>query len=322
MTENHGGQRVVVVALLVNLLIAACKFLAAFLSQSAAMFAEAVHSLTDTANQAFLLVGMRRSTRPPDHLHPFGYGTETYFWSFIVAGCIFLVGGAVSLWEGGEKLWQLSRGTYHPHGDVRWALGVLGVSIVLEMFSLRAAAKEFQEVRGNKTLRQALRDARDPTVITVLFEDAAAIAGLFIALAGVVATYLTGNPFWDAAASVLVGATLCGIAFFLGKDSMSLLLGEAVPEEEHQKILKIASDQPFVLEVVHARTLHIGPRDVLLAIKIRFMRHMRTDELEECINSLEAKLRSELPYLRRIYVEPGFREQNSSGRQPPPVSLS
>lgn len=315
--DKHGGERVVFVALAINLVIAAFKFVAAALSMSAAMLAEAVHSLADTANQAFLLVGMRRSSRAPDRLHPFGYGTETYFWAFIVAGCIFLVGGSVSLWEGTEKVWQIWRGTYREHGDVRWALVVLGVSLVLEMFSLRSAVAEFKQMRGNRTVREALRAVRDPTVMTVLFEDLAAIAGLLIAFAGVATSHVTHNPLWDALASLAVGAVLCVVAVFLGRDSMSLLLGEAVPEEEHQRIVEIAASHPSVLSVVHARTMHIGPREALLAIKLQFSANMTVAELEEQINDLEQRLRAALPHLRRIYVEPGFDEAAArAGRTP------
>lgn len=307
-SPKGGGLRVVLVALGVNLFIAAFKFVAAFLSGSTAMFAEAVHSLTDTANQGFLLAGMRRSARPPDARHPFGYGTETYFWAFVVAGCIFLVGGVVSVWEGVEKLWQVHHGTFHPHGDARWALAVLGVSFGLELLSLRAAWREFTQMRGGRTVRQALRDVRDPTVLTVLFEDLAALAGLAVAFLGVVLTSATGNPLWDAGASVLVGLTLCGVAVVLGQNSMSLLLGEAVPPEELARILTIVGRHPAVVTVVHARTLHIGPRDVLLALKVCFNPDLTVRVLEGHINDIEKGLRNALPHLRRIYVEPGFDE--------------
>lgn len=308
MKQAHSGRRVVIVALLVNLLIAAAKFAAAVVSQSAAMLAEAVHSLADTLNQVFLLVGMRRSSRSPDALHPFGYGTETYLWAFIVAGCIFFVGGAVSLTEAVEKLWRLYRGQPSPHGDLRFALATLGISIVLELVSLRAALSGIRQTQAGKSLRQMLRDARDPTVLTVLFEDLAALAGLVFALAGVVATYLTGNPLWDALASLLVGLTLGCVGAMLGKNAMGLLVGEAVPEEEHGQILQVIGASPGVLRVVHARTMHLGPLDVLLAVKVEFERGLTVEALEERINDIERALRASMPHLRRIYVEPGFDE--------------
>jgi cation diffusion facilitator family transporter len=317
--EHTGGYRVVIVAFVINLLIAGFKFVAAFFSHSTAMLAEAVHSLADTANQAFLLIGMRRSSRPPDRLHPFGYGTETYFWAFIVAGCIFLVGAAVSIWEGMQKLWGLYRGQAHEHGDVRWAIAVLGVSLLLELWSLRTAVEEFRHISKGRGLRQALRDIRDPTVLTVLFEDLAAIVGLFVALIGVVATHLTHQPIWDALASIVVGLALGSVAYFLGSGSMSMLIGEAVPDEEHEKMIQIAAGHPGVLEVVHLRTLHIAPREVLGAFKIRFARDLNIEQLESKINDLEKELRTAFPHLRRIYIEPGFDESKLRQERGEPV---
>ena len=306
--RDGGGYRVVIVALVINLIIAAFKFLAAILSRSTAMLAEAVHSLADTANQAFLLVGMRRSSRPPDALHPFGYGTESYFWAFIVAGSIFLIGSAVSIWEGSQKLWMLYRGEHLPEGNVYWAIGVLSVSLLLELWSLRTALVEFRHLSKGRGLRQALRDIRDPTVLTVLFEDLAALFGLVAALIGITVSHLTGQPIWDALASVVVGVALGTVAFYLGRDSMSLLIGEAVPQSEHQDLIKIAGEHPGVLQVVHLRTLHIAPQEVLAAFKLRFARDLTMDALEELINELEKTLRTAYPQLRRIYIEPGFDE--------------
>jgi cation diffusion facilitator family transporter len=307
-SPEGGGYRVVIVALVINLLIAAFKFLAAALSRSTAMLAEAVHSLADTANQAFLLVGMKRSSRPPDQLHPFGYGTESYFWAFIVAGSIFLIGSAVSIWEGSQKLWLILRGEPVHEGNVYWALGVLTVSLVLEGWSLRTALAEFRHLSQGRGLRQALRDIRDPTVLTVLFEDLAALFGLAAALLGVTLSYLTGQPIWDALASIVVGIALGTVAFYLGRDSMSLLIGEAVPEEEHQKLVQMAAGHPGVLQVIHLRTLHIAPQEVLAAFKLRFARDLTMDALEDRINELEKTLRAAYPHLRRIYIEPGFDE--------------
>ena len=306
--SGGGGYRVVMVALAINLLIAAFKFVAAALSRSTAMLAEAVHSLADTANQAFLLIGMRRSSRPPDALHPFGYGTESYFWAFIVAGSIFLIGSAVSIWEGAEKLLMILRGEHPAEGNVYWALCVLSVSLLLELWSLRTALAEFRHLSQGRGLRQALRDIRDPTVLTVLFEDLAALFGLVAALIGVGVSHLTGQPVWDALASIVVGLALGTVAFYLGRDSMSLLIGEAVPQEEHSRLVQIAAEHPDVLQVVHLRTLHIAPQEVLAAFKLRFARELTMDALETRINELEKKLRTAYPHLRRIYIEPGFDE--------------
>lgn len=308
---SGGGMRVVIIALIVNLLIAVFKFIAAAISGSTAMLAEAVHSLADTANQIFLLIGMRRSTRPPDYLHPFGYGTETYFWAFIVAGSIFSIGAIVSMWEGLEKIWAIMHHTYHPHGDVRWAIGVLAGSIVLELWSLRTAVAEFRHITRGRGLIKTIQDARDPTVITVLFEDVAAIFGLLIALIGILLAHYLQQPIWDALASVFVGVSLGAVAVFLGRESMSLLVGEAVPKEEHEQMVAITAAFPGVMEVIHIRTLHIAPQEVLGAFKIRFARDLSMDQLEAKINDLESHLRAKFPHLRRIYVEPGFDESKT-----------
>lgn len=305
----HGGTRVVLIALAVNLAIAVFKFITAFLSGSAAMLAEAVHSLADTANQIFLLIGMRRSVKPPDARHPFGYGTETYFWSFMVAGSIFLIGAVVSIKEGAEKLWHIASGQPMHHGDTRWAIAVLGVSFVLELISLRAAAQEFRHITAGKGLRRTLRDARDPTVLTVLFEDLAALFGLAVALVGVLLTRVTHNPVYDAAASILVGLALGVVALVLGRDSKALLIGEAVPEDEHERIVAVVKSHPGVQQVIHLRTLHIGPKEALAAIKVLFDRGITVERLEVMINDLEQRLREVFPHLRRIYVEPGFDEE-------------
>lgn len=303
-----GGLRVVIIALAVNLLIALFKFITAMISQSTAMLAEAVHSLADTANQIFLLVGMRRSIKPPDARHPFGYGTETFFWSFIVAGSIFTIGAAVSIWEGGRKLWEILAGHHPGHGSFRWAIIVLVVSIGLEAVSLRAAMAEFRHITAGKGLRKAIADARDPTVLTVLFEDLAALFGLVVALVGMLLTYFTGMEVWDALASIIVGVGLGSVALVLGRDSMSLLIGEAVPQDEHERIVATVAAFPGVLQVIHLRTLHIGPREVLAAVKLRFDRELTVERLEVLINDLEARMRQEFPHLRRIYIEPGFDE--------------
>jgi divalent metal cation (Fe/Co/Zn/Cd) transporter len=192
---------------------------------------------------------------------------------------------------------------------VKWAIIVLGVSLVLESWSLRAAVQEFLHMTAGKGLKKTLEDARDPTVLTVLFEDLAALFGLAVALIGIVASHLTGNPLWDALASIVVGMALLVVAIFLGRDSMSLLIGEAVPKEEHEQIIALAEQQPGVLAVIHLRTIHIAPQEVLAAIKIRFARELTMDALESKINDLEAALRAKYPHLRRIYVEPGFDEE-------------
>ena len=310
--ESGGSFRVVVAALAVNVAIACFKFVAAFFSRSTAMLAEACHSLADTANQIFLIIGMRRSARPPDEKHPFGYGPETYFWSFMVALTIFALGGGVAIMEGAEKIWHRNDAR-ELLGNATWAYAVLGVSVVLESYSFMTAMKEFRHISAGRGVRRTLKEARDPTVLTVLFEDLAALFGLFVALGGVLLTHVTGSVVWDGAASIVVGLALGGVAWVLGRDAQSLLIGKSVSAADDEKIRQIVLQHPDVVEVVHLRTMHMGPEEVIAAIKVRFLGNLDVRTLEARINEIEAKLRAALPRLRRIYVEPGFHERHEVG---------
>lgn len=306
--DERSGVRVVIAALAVNVAIAAFKFIAAGVTRSSAMLAEAFHSTADTANQIFLLVGMRKSARPPDREHPFGYGPETYFWSFLVALCIFLLGGAFSVYEGLHKILHRHDATQEL-GDPRWAYIVLGVSILLETYSFTVAMKEFGHIRAGRGIRRTLEDTRDPTVLTVLFEDLAALFGLFVALGGIVAARQTGDLVWDGVASIVVGLALGAVAFVLGRDTKSLLIGQSVSDADEARIRTIVCAHRDVVDLVHLRTMHMAPEEVLAAIKVRFIGNLDTRTLELRINEIEAALRKELPRLRRIYIEPGFNER-------------
>ncbi len=309
----QGGERVVVAALAVNLAIAVGKFVAAGFSGSTAMLAEACHSLADSANQIFLLIGMRRSTRAPDAKHPFGYGSETYFWAFIVALCIFSIGGGISVIEGVQKIVHRHDPAHALH-DPWWAIGVLGASVLLESYSLKVALHEFQEIRAGRSVRRTLKDARDPTVLTVLFEDLAALFGLAVALGGVVLTWRTGQAVWDGLASVIVGVALVAVAWVLARDAKGLLIGAAAAPADEAKIAEVVRTHPDVVALVHARTMHLGPTEVILALKVHFNPQMTVAVLERRINELEARLREAVPTLRRIYVEPGFDESLGRAR--------
>jgi cation diffusion facilitator family transporter len=305
-------------ALVVNVAIAIFKFIAAGFSGSSAMLAEAFHSTADTANQIFLLVGMRKSARPPDREHPFGYGRETYFWAFIVALCIFAVGGAVSVFEGVEKILHRHLPGNELH-DPRWAYAVLGVSILLETYSLSVAMREFRHIRAGRGVRRTISETRDPTVLTVLFEDAAALFGLVVAFAGILSARVTGNVVWDGAASIVVGLALGAVAWVLARESKSLLIGQSVTPAEEERISAIVVAHRDVVELVHLRTVHLAADEVIAAIKVRFLGNLDTRTLELRINEIEADLRKELPHLRRIYIEPGFNEEPSR-KTPNPTS--
>jgi cation diffusion facilitator family transporter len=306
--HEGGGMRVVIAALAVNVAIAAFKFVAAALSGSSAMLAEACHSSADTANQIFLLIGMRRSARPPDRDHPFGHGPETYFWAFMVALCIFSLGGGVSIHEGIQKILHRHEPAQELR-DPRWAYVVLAVSVLLETYSLTVAMKEFRHIRAGRGIRRTLRETRDPTVLTVLFEDLAALFGLLVALAGILLTRYTDNLVYDGAASIVVGLALGGVAFVLARDTQRLLIGQSMTESDEQKVRAIVTAHRDVVELVHLRTMHLGPQEVIAAIKVRFLGNLDTRVLELRINEIEADLRQALPQLRRIYIEPGFNEE-------------
>jgi cation diffusion facilitator family transporter len=305
---GKGGKKVVIAALAVNVAIALFKFVAAGLSRSSAMLAEACHSTADTCNQIFLLVGIKRSERPPDRAHPFGYGPETYFWAFMVALCIFTLGGYFSVHEGIEKIVHRNDPAAQL-GDPRWAYVVLGVSMLLETYSFSVAMKEFRHIRAGRGIRRTLRETRDPTVLTVLFEDLAALFGLCVALIGIILARVTHNLAYDGAASIVVGLALGAVAVVLARDTKSLLIGESVNEDDERAIQEIVCAQPDVEELIHLRTMHMGPSEVIAAIKVRFAGHLDVRTLEKRINDIEAALRARLPILRRIYIEPGFDEE-------------
>ena len=311
---GHGGARVVIWAFFVNLLIAVIKFIVAGVSGSTAMLAEALHSFSDCGNQVFLLLGMRLAERPPDEEHPFGYATERYFWAFMAALGIFLVGGTVSMYEGVKKVFfEHEEKLENP----KWAFIVLGVSIVLEGISFVVALREFRQASAGKGVRRTVKEARDPTLITVLFEDTAAMLGLVFAFLGVLLATVTHDVRWDGAASILVGVVLVTVAWFLARASKALIIGRSVPESERRRIAEIAAAARDVLGVIHIRTVHFGPDEVMCGLKLSFTPTLDTRTLEARINELEAQLRAELPHLRRIYVEPGFDERAGAPGTPP-----
>ena len=299
-----GSQSVVIKALVANLGIAIAKFIAAFMSLSASMLSEAVHSLADTGNQIFLLLGMRRSLRREDAIHEFGYASERYFWAFIVAVSLFTIGATFSMYEGIHKV-------LHPGGATGGrtvAYIVLAVSIGLELFSLNAALGEFRHIKAGRSLRQTIDEARDAVVIVVLFEDVAALIGLFAALGGIALTQLTGNQVWDGVGSIVVGVTLFGVAYFLARKTKQLLIGQSVTQSQRIRMIELIESTPGVRRLVHMRTMHLGPEEVLVGMKIIVSDNAQVRDTTQVVDAVEARLRAELPILKRIYVELGAAE--------------
>jgi len=280
-----------------NLAIAATKLIAAYFTGSSAMLSEGIHSIVDTGNGGLLLLGLRRSKKPPDLNHPFGHGKELYFWSLIVAILIFALGGGMSLYEGVTHL-------RHPHlSDPTWNYVVLGFAILFESFSFFFAFKAFRsEVREGGILK-TIRNSKDPTTFTVLFEDAAAMLGLLVAFAGIFLGQVLGNPYLDGAASIVIGLILGVVAAFLAFESKGLLIGEGVSPRTLSSIRALAGKDDAVAEVKKALTMHFGPNEVLLALEVRFKRHLRATQIAEAINRLENRIREKHPEIRHIFIE-------------------
>lgn len=300
---HEGGTKAIVAALTANLGIAATKFLAYALTQSSSMLAEAVHSLADSANQLLLLLGGRKARREADERHPFGYGRERYVYAFIVSIVLFSVGGLFALYEGYHK-WQ------DPHPiEGRWwwvPIAVLVVAMVLESFSLRTAVRESNHVRGKQSWVAFVRTAKAPELPVVLLEDLGALIGLVLAFFGVGLTLLTDDGRWDALGTASIGVLLVAIAVVLALETKSLLLGESATAG-HVRAIREALVGGGVSSVIHLRTLHLGPEEVLVAAKIEVPAATTAAEVAEAIDAAEARVRAAVPIARVIYLEPDLR---------------
>ena len=280
-----------------NLAIAATKLIAAYFTGSSAMLSEGIHSIVDTGNGLLILLGLRRSKKPPDVNHPFGHGKELYFWSLIVAILIFALGGGMSVYEGISHI-------RHPHiADPTWNYVVLGFAIVFESISFFFAFKAFRSELGPEGILQSIRTSKDPTTFTVLFEDTAALLGLLVAFVGIFLGHVLENPYLDGAASIVIGLILGCVAAFLAFETKGLLIGEAVSPRTLSSIRAIVRNDDAVDEVKKSLTLHFGPNDVLLALEVRFKRHLRSAQIAEAINRLESDIRGKHPEIKNIFIE-------------------
>jgi cation diffusion facilitator family transporter len=298
--DGHGGStRAIVAAFVANLGIALAKFVAFAFTGAASMLAEGVHSVADTGNQALLFLGGRRARKPATQQHPFGFGRERYFWSFVVAVVLFTAGGLFALLEGAEKFW-------HPHEleSWQWAVGTLVIAIVLESFSLRTAVHESRGVKGEQSWAAFIRHAKQPELPVVLLEDTGALAGLTLALTGVGLAEITGNPRFDALGSIGIGVLLVGIAFVLAVEMKSLLIGEAAAPAVQQRICEALESTAGVQRVIHLRTEHLGPDDLLVVAKIAVDPQGRSSDTAALIDEAEAAVRGRVPEARLMFLEP------------------
>ncbi|MET9610807.1 cation diffusion facilitator family transporter [Streptomyces sp. NPDC006512] len=294
-----GGTRAIVAALAANLAIAVAKFVAFLFSGSSSMLAESVHSLADSGNQGLLLLGGKKAQREATPQHPFGYGRERYIYAFLVSIVLFTVGGMFAIYEGIEKI-------NHPHAIEAWywPVGVLVFAIIAESFSFRTAIKESNEIRGRQTWTQFVRRAKAPELPVVLLEDLGALVGLVLALGGVGIALVTGNGVWDGIGTLCIGVLLIVIAIVLAAETKSLLLGEAAGTEEVDKIKAAIVDGQVVTRIIHMRTLHLGPEELLVAAKIAVEHDDTATEVAAAINAAEARIREAVPIARVIYLEP------------------
>ncbi|MFI8933903.1 cation diffusion facilitator family transporter [Streptomyces sp. NPDC053474] len=294
-----GGTKAIVAALGANLAIAVAKFVAFLFSGSSSMLAESVHSLADSGNQGLLLLGGKKAQREATPQHPFGYGRERYIYAFLVSIVLFSVGGMFALYEGYEKI-------KHPHEIEHWywPVGVLVFAIIAESFSFRTAIKESNTLRGSLSWKEFIRRAKAPELPVVLLEDFGALVGLVLALGGVGLALATGNGVWDGVGTLCIGALLILIAIVLAAETKSLLLGEAAGTEEVQKIEKAIVDGDTVTRIIHMRTLHLGPEELLVAAKIAVQHDDTAREIADAINAAETRIREAVPIARVIYLEP------------------
>lgn len=293
-----GSKKVIYAALIGNGLIAIMKFIAAAYTGSAAMLSEGIHSLVDTGNQSLLLYGMKRAKRPADEKHPFGYASEIYFWAFVVAILIFAVGSGVSIYEGIQKVI-----TPHPITDPTINYIVLGLAFVFEGIAWGIALKEFSSTKGKRSYVQALRESKDPTVFTVLFEDTAAMLGLIVAFIGIFCADYFDMPVLDGTASIVIGLILAGAAWVLAYETMGLLIGEAAAPEITDAITNIIEATPTIDTLNEIRTLHRGPNDVLLALSVDFEDNVPAGKVETAIYQLEIAIKQRFPVVKRLFIE-------------------
>jgi len=299
-------------ALFANGAIAIMKFVAALVTGSAGMMAEAFHSFADTTNQVFLLLGLRFYKRPASEKHPFGHGKERFFWSFIAAIFIFGVGATYAIYEGIAKL-------QHPHTPERlnWAYAVLAISFILEAASISLAV--YQEVKeahseGLKFF-EYIRHSKDPTAKTVLFEDSAALLGIVIAAIGIYLTDHQVGPasgaFWDGLASIIIGVVLAVVAFVLARTSRALLLGEAAHPEEVAAITRAIESHPTVVNVGELLTMHLAPKEILVNAHVKLRDGLTTQEIEGSIEEIEELIKSAEPKVEKIFIETARNSQRA-----------
>lgn len=293
-----GGNKAILAALAANLSIAGAKLVGFFVTGSSSMLAESVHSFADSGNQGLLLVGGKRARREADERHPFGYGRDRYFYAFVVAVVLFVLGSAFALYEGIEKI-------RHPHhlDSAGVAIGILVFAIVAEVFSFRTAIRESRPVKGSDSWWGFIRHAKSPELPVVLLEDLAALVGLVLALAGVGLTIITDDPVWDGIGTLSIGILLGVVALVLAIEMKGLLIGESATRASVERI-RAALPGEGITRIIHLKTLHLGPDELLVAAKVAVDPALGLPEVARAIDAAEARVRAVEPIARQMYLEP------------------
>ena len=304
-----GGSNIAIFgAITANTLIAICKFLAAFFTGSSAMLAEGIHSLVDTGNGLLLLLGIKRSKRKPDRLHPFGYGKEIYFWSFVVSMLIFAVGGGFAIYEGIHALQE-------PViiEDPTWNYAVLGAAIVFEGGALYVALKAFNKSRAEGNLYTSIVKSKDAATFAVIIEDTAALTGLVVAIVGIFLSQYLQNPYFDGGASIVIGIILLAVSTFLAKESKGLLLGESADEDVIARIEEILDQNPQVEKWSLPATMHFGPDSILLILELDMNDKLDIVRSEKVLVELRNQIKAAEPKISRVF----FHTKDLKDYEPP-----
>lgn len=319
--EGHGGDHgaghgestgAILAAFIANMGIALTKFVGFLITGSSSLLAEAIHSVADSSNQGLLFLGGKRAERPATELHPFGFGRSRYFWSFVVAIVLFSLGGLFALYEGYHKI-------SHPEeiNSPIVAFVILVLAMVFEGFALRTAVRHATPHRGKQSWFGYIRRSRSPELPVLLVEDSAALTGLTFALAGVTLSQITGNPVFDGAGTLAIGILLVMVGIFLAIEMQSLLLGESAIEDQEEAIRREAAATPRIAELIHMRTQHLGPDEVLVALKVEFEAGLSAADAGEVINDCERRIRAAVPIATRIFVEPAAASDDPEASEGP-----
>ena len=302
--EGPAGEspKAIIAAVAANIAIGIVKFIAAFISGSSAMISEGIHSIVDSGNGLLILFGMKRAERRPDLAHPFGYSMELYFWTLVVAVMIFALGGGVSIYEGVHRIMSITPETTLGNPTLNYI--IIGISAVIESMSLSVALREFNAARGDTKPLQFIKEAKDPSLFTVVLEDSAALTGLLLAFLGTLLGHLTGNPYFDGAASVLIGVLLALVAIVLLRETKGLLIGEGLQGDELVQVARIVEADPRVHKCGRVLSLYLGPQDLLVTIDVTFEEKASRDAIDEAVDGIEREIVRAFPQTTRIFIEP------------------